>query len=354
MPRIIAIEPAVPEHVIEQSAAADIARGLFAGSFKDVDRLLPIFANTEIDRRYFCMPPEWFKRNHSFEEKNKLYITHAVQLCEKAIRQLLARVEVAPEKIDHVFFISTTGVATPSLDAYLLNRLRLAPHIRRTPIWGLGCGGGVAGIARAADWLKAYPEKIALVVAVELCSLTFIRDDVSKSNFVATSLFGDGAAAVLLGGDHCDLRKPRMLGVIASDSITWKDSLDVMGWEINHHGLKVLFSRDIPAIVNQSARPAVLQFLAQQGVALTNIAACVSHPGGAKVIRAYEAALELAPAQTRHMWSVLRKFGNMSSATVLFVLHEFLQSPYYQTGATTFSSSLGPGFTSEMFLGACL
>lgn len=354
MPRIIALEPVVPEHVIEQSAAADLVRDLFAGSFKDVDRLLPIFANTEIDRRYSCMPPEWFKHNHSFAEKNQLYITHALQLCEKAVRQLLARLEVAPEKIDHIFFISTTGVATPSLDAHLLNRLHLAPHLRRTPIWGLGCGGGVAGIARATDWLKAYPEKIALVVAVELCSLTFIRDDISKSNFVATSLFGDGAAAVLLAGDQSKLHQRRMLGVTASDSITWNDSLDVMGWEINHHGLKVLFSRDIPTIVNQSARPAVLQFLAQQGVALADIAACVSHPGGAKVIRAYEAALELAPAQTRHMWSVLRKFGNMSSATILFVLHEFMQSPHFQTGATTFSSTLGPGFTSEMFLGACL
>ena len=354
MPRIIAIEPVVPEHVIEQSAAADSVRALFAGSFKDVDRLLPIFANTEIDRRYFCMPPEWFKHNHAFAEKNKLYFTYALQLCEKAIRQLLARVELAPEKIDHIFFISTTGVATPSLDAHLLNRLHLAPNIRRTPIWGLGCAGGVAGIARATDWLKAYPEKIALVVAVELCSLTFIRDDISKSNFVATSLFGDGAAAVLLAGDQCKLRQRRMLGVTASDSITWQDSLDVMGWEINHDGLKVLFSRDIPTIVQQSARPAVLQFLAQQSVALADITACVSHPGGAKVIRAYEAALELAPAQTRHMWNVLRQFGNMSSVTVLFVLHEFLQSPDFQTGAITFSSTLGPGFTSEMFLGACL
>ena len=354
MPRIVAIEPVVPEHVIEQSAAAEIVRGLFANSFKDIDRLLPIFANTEIDRRYSCMPPEWFQRNHSFAEKNRLYFTHALQLCENAVRRLLTRGEIAPGDIDHIFFVSTTGVTTPSLDAHLLNRLRLAPNIRRTPIWGLGCAGGVAGIARAADWLKAYPAKNALVVAVELCSLTFIRNDISKSNFVATSLFGDGAAAVLLAGDDCKLRQRRMIGVTASDSITWPDSLDVMGWEINHDGLKVLFSRDIPTIVQQSARPAVLQFLAQQGVTLADLAACVSHPGGAKVIRAYEAALELAPAQTKHMWTVLRKFGNMSSVTVLFVLHEFLQSPDFRRGAITFSSTLGPGFTSEMFLGACL
>ena len=354
MPRIIAIEPVVPEHVIEQSAAAGIVRDLFAGSFKDVERLLPIFANTEIDRRYFCMPPEWFKRNHSFEEKNKLYITHALQLCEKAIRRLLARVEIGPQDINHIFFVSTTGVATPSLDAHLLNRLDFSPAIRRTPIWGLGCGGGVAGIARATDWLKAYPEKIALVVAVELCSLTFIRDDISKSNFVATSLFGDGAGAVLLGGDHCKLNTPRMIAVTASDMITWKDSLDVMGWEINRNGMKVLFSRDIPSIVNQSAKPAILNCLAKHGVPLENISFCVSHPGGAKVIRAYEAALEFSREKTQYMWSALRQFGNMSSATVLFVLSEFLQSPDYKTGDTILSCSLGPGFTSEMFLGACL
>jgi alkylresorcinol/alkylpyrone synthase len=195
---------------------------------------------------------------------------------------------------------------------------------------------------------------MALVIAVELCSLTFIRDDYSKSNFVATSLFGDGAGAVLLGGDDCRIAAPRMLAVAASEAITWKESLEVMGWDLNPDGLKVLFSRDIPTIVYKLAKPAVLAFLSKQGQDFASLAAFLSHPGGAKVIRAYETALEIPPEKTRHMWNVLKKFGNMSSVTVFFVLSEFMKSADYQTGSKIFSSSLGPGFSSEMVLGACL
>jgi alkylresorcinol/alkylpyrone synthase len=354
MPRIIEIAAVVPEYAIAQSAVADFVHGLFANSFRDIERLLPIFENTEIEKRYSCVPLEWFKSNHSFHEKNRLYIENAIKLSEKAVRKLVVRAAVRPEEIDHVFFVSTTGIATPSIDAHLFNRLEFSPFIRRTPIWGLGCGGGIAGLARAADWLKAYPRRMALVVAVELCSLTFIRDDISKSNFVATSLFGDGAAAVLLGGDECPLTRPRMIEVTASGVMNWKDSLAVMGWEVNQDGLKVLFSKDIPAIVHQSAKPAIIDFLAQHGLTLSRLSAFPSHPGGAKVIRAYEAALELSAEKTRHMWRVLKKFGNMSSATVLFVLKEFLRSGDYKPGEKILSCSLGPGFTSEMILGTCL
>jgi alkylresorcinol/alkylpyrone synthase len=353
MPRILDIEPVVPNYKIDQSTAEDFVRFLFSNSALDIDRLLPVFKNAYVETRYSCVPLEWFKKNHPFSEKNQLYVENAVKLCEKAITNIVARTGVSPEKINHIFFVSTTGIATPSIDAHLFNKLHFSPSIRRTPIWGLGCAGGISGMARAVDWLKAYPQGIALVIALELCSLTFIRDDLSKSNFIATSLFGDGAGAVLLGGEECPLTTPRMISIISSEAVIWKESLEVMGWEVNQNGLKVLFSRDIPAIVRNSAKPTIVSFLAQNGLGLEDIDAFPSHPGGAKVIKAYEEALKLSKEKTRYMWDILRKFGNMSSATVLFVLDQFLKSNEYRTGMKLLSCSLGPGFSSEMLLGVC-
>jgi len=299
------------------------------------------------------MPAEWYGTNHSFQEKNRLYLEHALQLSEQALRNLCERSGLAPEEIDHLFFVSSTGIATPSLDAHLFNKLKMKPALRRTPIWGLGCAGGVSGLARATDWLKAYPTKKAAVIAIELCSLTFIRNDLSKSNFVATSLFADGAAAALLLGDQCHHASARGFDILASEAITWRDSLGVMGWELAEEGLKVLFSSDIPTIVLESAQPSILQFLSEHKIALNEIAMFLSHPGGAKVITAYSEALALPAAKTKYMWSVLRQYGNMSSATVLFVLQEYLNSEDYRRGDLVLSTTLGPGFSSEMILGKC-
>lgn len=353
MPCIAGIATAVPPFCYDQAQARDFARTMFSASPLNVERLLPIFLNTAIVQRHFCMPAEWYRTNHSFHEKNRLYLQHALALAEKVLAALCEEQKLAPEEIDHLFFISTTGLATPSIDAHLFNRLRMKPGLRRTPIWGLGCAGGVSGLARATDWLKAYPAKKAAVIALELCSLTFIRNDLSKGNFVATSLFADGAAAALLVGDECKPARERGIEVLASDAITWPDSLDVMGWEIDAPGLKVLFSRDIPTIVLESARPSILNFLNEQKIALDDVAMFLSHPGGAKVIASYTEALALPEAKTKYMWSVLRNYGNMSSATVLFVLEEYLKSNDYRRGDLVLSTTLGPGFSSEMILGKC-
>ncbi|MDZ7343650.1 MAG: type III polyketide synthase [candidate division KSB1 bacterium] len=353
MPRIIDIEPVVPGYEIDQKTARKVARHLFSHAPLDIERLLPIFENTCIEKRYSCVPLEWFTISHSFHEKNQLYLKNALDLCRKAVAAIIDRVNLPARNIAHIFFVSTTGIATPSLDAHLFNIFDFSPSIRRTPIWGLGCAGGISGIARAVDWLKAYPRQVALVVAVELCTLTFIRSDFSKSNFIATSLFGDGAGAVLLGGDDCPLTTDRMISVVSSDAITWKKSLEVMGWEVNDSGLKVLFSRDIPTIVHNSAKPTILEFLAKNDLRLEDISAFLSHPGGAKVINAYQDALALSSEKTKYMWEVLRQFGNMSSATVLFVLDRFMKSSDYNSGQKLLSCSLGPGFSSEMILGVC-
>lgn len=354
MPRIAGIETLVPQYCYGQAEVREFARRMFDASPLNVERLLPIFLNTTIEQRFFCMPAEWYGANHSFHEKNRLYVEHARKLADQVVRNLCASCDLAPQEIDHLFFVSTTGISTPSLDAHLFNTLQLKPSVRRSPIWGLGCAGGVAGLARAVDWLKAYPAKKAVVVALELCSLTFIRNDISKGNFVATSLFADGAAAALLIGDKCGEVNARGFEVLASEAITWRDSLDVMGWDLAESGLQVLFSRDIPTIVLESARPSILQFLDEQKIALSDIANFLSHPGGAKVIAAYCEALGVPEEKTEHMRSVLRKYGNMSSATVLFVLQDYLQSQAYRRNDLILSTTLGPGFSSEMILGRSL
>jgi alkylresorcinol/alkylpyrone synthase len=354
MPHIIDIEPVVPGYKIDQKSALGFVSNLFLNSSLEIDRLLPIFRNTYIESRYSCVSLEWFKENHSFDEKNHLYLENAIKLCEQAVTAVVDRVGISPHDIGHIFFVSTTGISTPTVDAYLFNKLNFSPSIRRTPIWGLGCAGGISGIARAADWLKAYPKQIALVVTVELCTLTFIREDLSKSNFIATALFGDGAAATLLGGDECQAITPHMISVISSEVVTWKESLDVMGWEIDPYGLKVLFSKDIPSIVYKSAKPTILDFLDKHNLSLDDIDAFLSHPGGAKVILAYQEALKLSKEKTKYMLDILRRFGNMSSATVLFVLDKFLKSNDYKPGKRLLSCSLGPGFSSEMMLGLCM
>ncbi len=345
--RIRSVATAVPEHGAGQALAQQFCRALFHETYPDIDRLLPVFGNAQVEYRYFSAPREWFETNHSFAEKNDLYIKTALQLGEAAISSCLGKAGLAPQDIDHLFFVSTTGLATPSIDARLINILKLRPNVRRTPIWGLGCAGGVAGLSRAYEYTTAFPRERALVLALELCGLTFQRNDLSKSNLVATSLFGDGAAAVLVSGAQTGDPGPRIL---ASRSTLWYESLDVMGWDINEHGLKVLFSRDIPSIVRTLALPALLDFLKGQGITLPDVSHFIAHPGGAKVIEAYEQALSLAEGKMDRARGVLRRYGNMSSPTVLFVLEDFIRSDAIGSGEYGLITALGPGFSAESVL----
>src|ERR671932_1210921 len=223
-PHILSAATAVPSHRIEQRDTKEFARHLFAGRVRDLDRLLPVFDNGQIEARHSCQPLEWYGQKSSFPERNALYVEHALELSEKAARRCLDRAGAEPGEVGALFFVSTTGISTPSLDAKLLFRLGLDPHLKRIPVWGLGCAGGAAGVARAADYARAYPEELALVVVAELCSLTFQVGDTSKRNVVAASLLAAGAAAVLLGAGE----GPEVLG---SHSKSWTGTEDVMGWD---------------------------------------------------------------------------------------------------------------------------
>jgi alkylresorcinol/alkylpyrone synthase len=356
MPSIVAVGTAVPPHKFDQDDVRRLAGQLFRAASFDVAQMQAVFANTTIRERYFCVDQNWFEADHGFAEKNQTYLEKGVELAERAASDVCRTAGIPTHAVDHIFFVSSTGIATPSLDAHLFNCLRFKESILRTPIWGLGCGGGIAGIARASDWLRAYPEKTALVVCLELCGLTFIRNDLSKSNFIAASLFGDGCGALMMAGDrHVASQDPACgLSIEGTGSVTWEDSLDVMGWEIADAGLKVVFSKSIPDIVQQSARPAVMEFLEQHGLSLSDIRYFLAHPGGAKVIEAYKQALNLEERQLKSMREVLAGFGNMSSATVLFVIDHFLRSSDYRKGDRVLSTALGPGFFSEMVLARCL
>lgn len=337
--RVAAVATAVPEHVLTQEEAREFARGFFARDFTDLDRLLDAFDNTGIQKRHLARPVDWYRHPRTFPEKNAVYRETALDLGETAARRALDASGLAPDDIGAILFVSTTGVATPSLDSHLIHRLGLRHTTARLPVWGLGCAGGAAGLARAAN-LTVGLDAPTLLVAVEVCSATFIHGDRSKSNLIATALFADGAAAVVLtpGGAGAE--------IIGTHSHLVEDSEDVMGWAVGAEGLQVIFSRSIPAIVRGLAGQIARGASAGAGISPDELAHYVFHPGGAKVLDAYKETFGLASGQLDHAESVLRDFGNMSSPSVLFVLERFLAS-HMPAGVATLLMALGPGFSAE-------
>ena len=338
---------------MRQAEVRRFAAALFSETIGGEARLLDIFENARIDKRHLCMPLEWYGTDHTFEQKNTLYVEHALSLSTAAIGNVLDRSGLTVRDVDHLVFVSSTGLATPSLDARIINALGFRSDVRRTPVWGLGCAGGAVGLARARDFARADPEAIVLMIALELCSLTFQRNDLTKRNLVAASLFADGAAAALVAG--VDARAtPRAgrgeLELLATQSTLWPDTLDVMGWTVDGAGLHVVFSSDIPTIVRDKVRPGLDAFLATRQLRLADVDHMVLHPGGAKVLSAYGEALALAPDALELAHATLRDYGNMSSPSCLFVLDRFLEQRRIAPGEIAVLAALGPGFSSEFVL----
>lgn len=348
MPCIVSVGTAVPPYEVSQETAKRFAREMFKNAFHDIDRLLQVFDHANIRKRHFSVPIDWFREARSFREKNDTYIKVACELAAKAIETCLSRTGLTAQLIDHLIFVSTTGISTPSIDAHLANLLNTSPHMKRTPIWGLGCAGGAVGLSRAYEYAKAFPRSRVMLVTVELCSLTFQPGDLSKSNLIATSLFADGAAAVLVCGDEVETVPPNSPRILATLSTLWKNTQDVMGWTLEDDGLNVVFSRDIPTIVSTLMRPNMEEFLAAEQLSIDRIDYFVTHPGGMKVIHAYEESLGLPPEKTAPARDILARFGNMSSASVLFVLERIMQDD--ARGEYGIVTALGPGFSSEQLL----
>lgn len=338
---IVAIATAVPSHRLDQDAVTERAARLF-GRAAEFERLRPVFANSGIRQRYSPVPVEWFDRPQDWPERNRQYLAASLDLLEQAAGRVLDRSDARAEEIGAIVTVSTSGIATPSLDARLMERMRLPRTVQRLPIFGLGCGGGAIGLARAATLAAAMPDKPVLLLVVELCSLWFRGQERSKSNIVASALFGDGAAAVLLrcGGNGS--------AVAAAGEHTWPDSLDVMGWDVADDGLRPIFSRDIPRLVSAELGAAARAFLDRHELGLGDIDRFICHPGGPKVIAACEDAFGLADGVLEAERGVLREFGNMSAASVLFVLERVLArtGPWRRALVT----ALGPGFTAGFVL----
>lgn len=358
MPYILSVGTHNPPHYLPQHEVKKFVRELFNERYKGIDRLMRVFHNGQIEGRYFSAPLKWFQEDHSFSEKNNRYQQLAVQFGIEAIRQTLGQPDtlrnaVPCEAIDAIFFISSSGIATPSIEVTIMNRLPFSAQTKRIPIWGLGCAGGAAGIARAAEYCTAFPTANVLVLSVELCSLTFQRNDVSKSNLVGASLFADGVACTLVCGDQSPLLHESLVSplpyVVEHQSILMPDSEDVMGWDVKDSGLHVLFSKDIPSIVEKWLRPSVEQFLYNRSLTIEKINHFICHPGGRKVLEAYSDSLQIAHHKLQMAYDVLKNYGNMSSATVLYVLKRYMKSTASE-GDKGLLLALGPGFSAEIVL----
>jgi alkylresorcinol/alkylpyrone synthase len=360
---ILSVGTALPEHQVSQAEAAEFSLRHFNGRLARHSQLMSIFPNTRIEKRHFVRPLPWFAvEQHSLKERNDIYIASAEALSIEAARIALERANVSPEQVDFVVFVSTTGMATPSIDARLIAKLGMRPTTKRAPVWGLGCAGGVAGLARAAEFVRAFPDKIALLVAVETCSITFQFGDFTKKNFVATSLFADGAAAVVVSGEQSAVGRSvtangslptTHLAFLGSHSMLFPNSEHVMGWDVVDTGLSVIFAPEIPARIARDMQPVVADFLGEHGVSPLALDHYVLHPGGARVLEAYQEAFGLQNGELKHAVSVLRDCGNMSSPTVLFVLERVLHGGHgrhVRPGELVLMGALGPGFSSELAL----
>jgi alkylresorcinol/alkylpyrone synthase len=309
--------------------------------------LLDVFENAQIGERYFSVPADWYREPHTFVEKNEEYVRSCDKLGVTAVKDCLRQLQMEANQVDYIIFVSTTGIATPSIDARLINQLDMRSNVRRTPIWGLGCAGGAAGLSHAYHYLLGHTKERVLVVAIELCGLTFQQDDFSKSNFIATALFGEGAAAVLMTGDEVELEG---VNVMDTRSTFWPDSLDVMGWNVMNTGLQVVFSQSIPKIVKARAKENLEGFLEEHDLGLRDIDYFILHPGGTKVVEAYESALGLSNGKLNFCRQALHDYGNMSSVSVLFVLAEHMKQFPLHSGKYGLISALGPGFCAESLL----
>ncbi|HEV2738901.1 MAG TPA: hypothetical protein VGU66_10015 [Candidatus Elarobacter sp.] len=324
--------------MIDQAAAAELARGFFASRMSDYDRLSRVFASTGVERRYTTVPPAWFHQPHGWVERTDQYVNGACALFERVVARALGAAALDASQIDAVVFVSSTGISTPSIEARMLPKLGFRPDATRVPVFGLGCAGGVSGFALAAR-LAARPRTNVLLVTIELCSLAFRIDRATKADVIASSLFADGAAAAIFSSS--DGPGPAVIG---SSEHLWPATLDVMGWSVDETGLGVALSRSLPSFVASRYRDAYESAVVRMGIDREQVDRIICHPGGAKVLDALETALDVPTGTLDHERTVMRDFGNMSSPTALFVLERAMQAGLPPLAVF---AALGPGFTAS-------
>lgn len=335
---LASLETAVPPHVLDTDFVMREAKRIFARFGAEFERMLPVFANTGITRRYSACPAEWFENDNGWPERTEAFIAGAMLLFKDATTKAMAAAGVKASEVDAIVTVSSTGVATPTIEARVMHEMGFRDDVLRVPVFGLGCAGGVTGLALASRLAKGMPGKTILLCVIELCTLAFRPDEMSKSNVVATALFGDGAAAAVVrtGG-----RGPAFEH---AGEHTWPGTLGVMGWRMDRDGFGAIFSRSIPDLALSDLRPAADGFLTRHDLTLGDINHFSFHPGGTKVIQALEQAFELQQGQLQAEREVLTGHGNMSAPTVMFVLKQAMAETW---SGRRFVGSLGPGFTAS-------
>lgn len=356
-PRLRTIGRALPEHYYRSDVLGEALWNAWATApdapkdrARERARFERIHRSAGVRGRHLALPIEAYADlQRSFGASNAAWCRAAVDLGTEAVVAALASAGLEPRDVDHIFFNTVTGIASPSIDVKIMNRLGMRHDVKRTPIFGLGCVGGAAGTARAADYLRAFTDEVAILLSVELCSLTLQLHDRSMANVIATALFGDGAAAVLLtGGDQASVATgPR---VVASRSLFFRDTEEIMGWEVEDTGFRVVLTGGIPDLVRRELRGAVDTFLAEHGIGRRDVSHWVAHTGGPKVLRAMQDALELPEQALARSWESLATVGNLSSASVLFVAADFLAADVARPGDWGVMLSMGPGFCGELVL----
>lgn len=343
---------AFPAHRYSQIELARAAAQVVPGFEQRAALLERFFARVGVEERHLALPAERYASLHGMESRNRAWIEVATDLGERCLRALLEEAEVPAADVGLLTTTTVTGVAVPSLDARLMNRLPLRRSLKRLPLFGLGCLGGAAGLARTAEYLRTHPHELAIVLAVELCSLTLQRSDSSMANIISSGLFGDGAAAILLAGAaHPLARQPscRPL-VVTSHAAFFPNSERVMGWDVVDDGFRVVLSPDVPDIVRREMPTAVDVLLAEHGLAREDVATWVSHPGGPKVLEALEQGLGLSVDALGPSREILAKVGNLSSASVLYLLGEYRRYRRPPPGSPGILLAMGPAFSAELVL----
>lgn len=355
--RILSVGRALPPHYYDQDQLLAAFLRHWGQRHFNLERLTRLHHAVLVGGRHLALPMEEYEGLERWGQANDAWIRVAQDLGAQAVREALERAGLPPEALGAFFTTTVTGVATPSLDARLMNRLHLPPHLKRVPLFGLGCVAGAAGVARAADYVRAFPDEAALLLSVELCSLTVQREDLSVANLISTGLFGDGAACVVVAGERLAqrLRPPEGAPawgpqVVASRSVFYPDTERVMGWDITERGFGVVLSAEVPDVVRAHVRADVDAFLAEHALSRADLASYVCHPGGPKVLEAFQEALELPEGALQLTWDSLRQVGNLSSSSVLMVLRDTLDTRRPPEGSYGLMMALGPGFCSELVL----
>jgi alkylresorcinol/alkylpyrone synthase len=336
---------AVPPHIFTREMVKDRIGDVFSIAGTRLEAIRSVIDNSRIDQRYSVFPADYIVEPRPLSRINAEYREKAVELGIEVTAKALAQAGMSPRDVDFLITVSCTGVMIPSLDAHIATEMDFRSDVRRLPITELGCAAGAAGLARAWEYLTAFPDRTALLVAVELPTLTFQRRDFSQANLISAVLFGDGAAGVVVTGREA--LGPR---IVASESFLFPDSLGAMGFDLGDSGFHIVLSKDVPQLIRERVKELASGFLARNGLRQSDVSAFLLHPGGQKLLSFMEAELELTRADTEISWDVLRRFGNLSSASVLFILQEWMTRREMPPESYGLLMSFGPGFTAEMIL----